>query len=193
MKKILYSLVIAITLLTLSACLPQDYYENSPDLDFEMPETIDELYSYYNEVSRGMTKNEISELFGEGEANTDIDINGRFIKYINDKQTAGVIIEYTSDELIRAKTLFFNSKKVLSEFSPQFDSSLLHKIKDNMPLAEALEILGDNPLEISCEYSLNDPVGVSNIFAWYNKDGRSYHLYSENGVIKNRVLYGSEN
>lgn len=193
MRKFLFMVVITVCILSLSSCLPSDLFETTPEPDpnATMPETIDELYSYYKTVSRGMTKSEVSELFGEGEENTDISIEGRFIKYINDKKSAGVIVEYTSDEVVRAKTLYFNSKETLSKFSPQFDSSVLPNIKEKMQFSKAVEIIGSEPLEINCEYSINDPIGLSNIFAWYNTDGKSYHLHTENGIIKNRVLYGN--
>lgn len=187
MKKLF--LICLVAILVLTSCMPPEN-EYTPDTDYELPETSDELYSYYNKVDRGMTKDEITEIFGEGEENTEID--NRIVKYLNEKRSAGVVIEYTYEGKVRAKTLFFGAKEALSRFSPQFDSDILYKIRENMLLSEAVEILGSSPLEINCEYSLNDPVGISNIFAWYNKDGRSYHLHTENGIIKKRVLYGTD-
>lgn len=189
MKRILSLLMAMLMIGVLCSCFPGDE-EDVINIDPTAipPETVEELYSYYNQVERGMTRAQIEELFGEGEKKIDDDGVETFISYKNEKKSAGVNIIYAYDDTVSAKTLYYNHIKDLIPFATRFDESRISEIKEKMPVSAAVELFGGEGLEIVCEYSVNSPTEYGKVYTWINEDGTSFQLYTNKEIIDQPVL-----
>ena len=157
------------------------------DPNLPAPETLEELYSYYNQVERGMTKAQIEEKFGTGEDSFDEEGAKTFTTYKNEKKSAGVTVIYAFDDSVSAKILYYNNAKDLVKFCTPFDDAKLEKLDQEQLMKTVREILGEG-LELSCEYSANNPSNFSKIYSWFNSDGSNIQFYTDNDVVKQMVL-----
>lgn len=194
MKKITATILAALLLFTVAGCFPDEYkhIKDSADPNKPAPETFEEAYSLYNRVERGMNKTDIEAMFGKGEVSYDDYGDVSHITYFNETKSAGVSVIYEYDDSVKAKTLFFNTKKNLVPFSERFDKNKIPSIKSDMSVAEAKQIMGTSPLEISCTYGEESPLDFKKIYCWYNEDASSFMLHTERDVITNVALYNEE-
>lgn len=191
MKKFTVLFLAFMMLFTMTACFPDDYdhVNDSVDPNKPAPQSYEEAYSLYDKVERGMKKAEVEQLFGKGQISKDAYGEVSHITYFNDTQSAGVSIIYEYDDSVKAKTLFFNTKKNLVPFSGRFDKNKIPSIKSDMSVSEAIRIMGSEPLEISCAYGDDSPLNFKKIYCWYNEDASSFMLHTERDVITNVALY----
>lgn len=189
MKKILMLMVAVCMMLGLCSCLPGDE-EDVINIDPTAipPETEEELYSYYNQVERGMTREDVEALFGEGEAKMSEDGEETYISYKNEKKSAGVNIIYAFDGTVRAKILYYNKAADLVPFCTPYDESKISQLEEKMPVSKATEAFGGEGLEIACEYSVNSPDSYSKILSWFNEDGSNFQIHTNNELIDQVVL-----
>lgn len=194
MKKFLSLILSVILVLSLASCSLFDDGEEVDakiDPDAVAPETIEELYSYYNQIERGTTRAQVEALFGKGEDSFDQDGAKTYTTYKNEKKSAGVSVIYAFDDTVSAKILYYNNAEDLVKFCTPFDDEKLSKLDQDQLMKNAKEFLG-NGIELSCEYSANNPNNFSKIYSWFNADGRSLQLYTDNDIIKQMVLNGEE-
>lgn len=177
-------------LLTLTACLPNDFsdIEDRPDENLPAPATKEELYSLYDAVGRDMTRTQVEEKLGTGEPKHDNFGDVKYITYYNEAKSAGVSVIY-DDGIVKNKMLFFNSKKNLVPFSGRYTDEKIPEIKSDMTVENAIKIMGSTPLELSCTYDDDSPLDMDKIYCWYNEDASSFMLHTENGIIENVALY----
>ncbi|MEG2377343.1 MAG: hypothetical protein RSC43_03190, partial [Clostridia bacterium] len=147
------------------------------------PETREELYSYYNQIKRGMKKEQVEALFGKGTVKQSDDGENMFTLYINEEKSAGVNIIYSFDDIVRTKLLYYNKAGDLTKFSNPFDEKKISEIEEKDQVAKANEVLGGAGLEIAYEFSQNSPTDYSKIIVWYNKNGSSFQLNTNNETI----------
>ena len=194
MKKFLCLILSLVLVLSITSCsLLDDEEEVEVNIDptAVAPETVEELYSYYSQIERGMTKAQVEELFGVGEDSFDQDGAKTFTTYKNEKKSAGVSVIYAFDETVSAKILYYNNAADLVKFCTPFDDEKLSKLDQDQLMKNVKEILGDG-LEVSCEYSANNPADFSKIYSWFNADGKSLQLYTDNDIVKQMVLNDKE-
>lgn len=194
MKKILCLVLSLVLLLSITSCSIFDDGEEvnvNIDPNAASPETRDELYSYYNQVKRGMTKTQVEALFGIGEDSFNEDGEKTYTTYKNEKKSAGVSVIYAFDESVSAKILYYNNAADLVKFCTPFDDEKLSKLDQDQIMKNVKEILGDG-IELSCEYSANNPSNFSKIYSWFNVDGKSLQLYTDNDIVKQMVLNNKE-
>jgi len=194
MKKFLSLILCIVLALSLASCSLLDDGEEvnvSIDPTAVAPETVEELYSYYNRVERGMTRAEVEALFGVGEDSYDQDGAKTYTTYKNEKKSAGVSVIYAFDDSVSAKILYYNNAEDLVKFCTPFDDAKLEKLDQDQLMKNVKEILGDG-VELSCEYSTNNPSNFSKIYSWFNADGKSLQLYTDNDIVKQMVLNDKE-
>ena len=150
------------------------------------PETIEELYSYYNQIERGMTKADVEALFGEGELHYD-DGMPTFTSYKNEKKSAGVNVIYAAGDKVSAKILYYNKAEDLVKFSSSFDPDKISQISEKDPVSKAEELFG-KALEIGYEYDANTLTGYSKILSWFNEDGSNLQIHTDNEIIE-QIIY----
>lgn len=189
MKKFLSLTMAALMIFSLCSCLPGDE-EDVINIDPTAvpPQTREELYSYYNQVERGMTRADVEALFGKGEVKLSEDGEETFTSYKNEKKSAGVNIIYAFDDTVHAKILYYNKAADLVPFCTPFDESKISQLEEKMPVSKATEVFGGEGLEIACEYSANSPTGYSKILSWFNADGSNFQIHTNNELISQRVL-----
>lgn len=189
MKKILVLLLTVVMMFSFSSCFLLDDPEEEIVIDETAtpPETMEELYSYYDKVERGMTKAEIEALFGEGTVKYDSDDAEIFTSYKNEIKSAGVNIIYSYDDTVSAKILYYNKSADLVKFSNEFDEDKIPELSENEPVAKAESIFG-KALEIGCQYNANSPTGYSKILSWFNEDGSNFQIHTNNELIKQMIL-----
>lgn len=195
MKKISMMLTAFVILLLCSACMPwPESTEEVPQVDPNAipPETVEELYSYYNQVDRTMTREQVEALFGPGVERKDEMGEVMYIAYVNEKKSCGVNILYNFEGVVRAKTLYYNQSKDLIPFANGYTEDALSEIKEKDKLSRAEELFGGKGLEIVCEYSQNNPIDESKIYSWYNADGSSVQLHVQSGRITQKVWIVAE-
>ncbi|MBQ7120022.1 MAG: hypothetical protein IJO09_07385 [Oscillospiraceae bacterium] len=194
MKKFTTLFLAFMLLLTITACFPDNYahVNDSVDPNKPAPKTLEEAYSLYNKVDRGMTRDDVEKMFGEGEPSYDEGGEVSHITYFNETQSAGVSIIYEYDNSVKAKTLFFNTKRNLVPFSGRFDKNKIPSIKSDMSVSEASKVMGSVPLELSCAYGEDGPHDFKKIYCWYNEDASSFMLHTERDIIANVALYKEE-
>lgn len=194
MKKFTIMLLSFMLLFSMTACFPDDYdhVNDSVDPNKPAPQSYEEAYSLYDKVQRGMKKADVEQMFGKGKVSKDAYGEISHITYFNETQSAGVSIIYEYDDSVKAKTLFFNTKRNLVPFSGRFDKNKIPSIKSDMSVSEAIRIMGSEPLEISCAYSDDSPLNFKKIYCWYNEDASSFMLHTERDVITNVALYNEE-
>ncbi len=187
MKKTLLALLALLMVFSITACFPDEYegINNTPDKNLPAPETVEELYSVYDQIDYDMSKKNVEELFGKGELSSD----KVSLTYYNETKSAGVTILYSSNDQIQAKTLFYNTKKNLIPFSDGFDHKKVSKIERDSSIASAAEIIGSAPLELSCTYGKNGPDDLKLLYIWLNKDGSSLVLEVSSGKIENIMVH----
>ncbi len=194
MKKILMIILSALLVLSLTSCSLFDdgeVVDTTIDPTAIPPETIEELYSYYNQIKRGTTRQQIEALFGIGEDSFDQDGAKTYTTYKNDKKSAGVSVIYSFDDTVSAKILYYNNASELVKFCKPFTEEDLAKLDQDQLMKNVKEILGEG-IELSCEYSANNPNNFSKIYSWFNADGSSLQLYTDNDIIKQMVLNEKE-
>ncbi|MBE6965774.1 MAG: hypothetical protein IJB42_01715 [Oscillospiraceae bacterium] len=190
MKKFTTILLTLALILTLTACLPNDFADvnDKPNDNLPAPATKEELYSLYDAIERDMTRSEIEAKFGTGEPKTDNYGDVKYINYYNEKKSAGVSVIY-DDGIVETKMLFFNSKKNLVPFSGRYIDEKIPEVKSDMTVENAIKIMGSAPLELSCTYDDDGPLDMDKIYCWYNEDASNFMLHTENGIIENVALY----
>ena len=189
MKKFLLFACAAIMILSLCSCLPGDEVDVIHiDPTAVPPATREELYSYYKQVERGMTRTDVEKLFGKGEEKLSEEGERVYISYKNEKKSAGVNIIYAFDDTVHAKILYYNQASDLVPFCTPFDESKISQLEEKMPVSKATELFGGEGLEIACEYSANSPTGYSKILSWFNADGSNFQIHTNNELISQRVL-----
>ena len=194
MKKFLCLILSVVMVLCVTSCsLLDDGEEVDANIDptAKAPETVEELYSYYSQIKRGMTKIQVEALFGVGEDSFDQDGAKTFTTYKNEEKSAGVSVIYAFDESVSAKILYYNDAADLVKFCTPFDDAKLEKLDQDQLMKNVKEILGDG-IELSCEYSANNPSNFSKIYSWFNADGRNLQLYTDNDIVKQLVLNDKE-
>ncbi|MBR5272227.1 MAG: hypothetical protein IKU25_02385 [Clostridia bacterium] len=190
MKKFLCLILSVILILSMTSCSLFDdgeVVDAKSDPNLPAPETLEELYSYYNQVERGMTRAQIEAKFGVGEDSFDEEGAKTFTTYKNEKKSAGVTVIYSFDDSVSAKILYYNNAKDLVKFCTPFDEAKLEKLEQDQLMKNVREILGDG-LELSCEYSANSLTNFSKIYSWFNEDGSNLQFYTDNDVVKQMVL-----
>lgn len=188
MKKLIP--IFLLILLTLTGCFSTIYddMENTPNPNLPAPESVEELYSLYNEVEQGMSKPELTARWGEP---TPADYKGEimYYKYFNETKSAGVAVYFNNNEKVTGKTLFYNNKANLIPFSGRYNRDNISNLKEDMSVEEAVKEMGSRPLEISCTYGKDGPESSKNIYVWYNEDGSALMINTNNGIIENIVRY----
>ncbi len=185
MKKFLCVIVIACILVLLCSCSGDEVpvYDQTA----VAPETREELYSYYDQIKRNMTREQIEGLFGEGQIKYDEDGIEMYRSYRNEKKSAGVNIIYKPNDTVYGKILYYNKAADLVPFSNEYTEDAIPEIKEGLLLAKAEEVFGES-LEIACTYS-DETVGqTSRINSWFNADGTNFQVHTTDGVITSRVL-----
>ncbi len=190
MKKFLIAAIAIIMLLSLNSCFGLIFNEPEEETIIDEtaipPETVDELYSYYNKIDRSTTKAEIEALFGAGEVKYDEDVE-IFTAYKNEKKSAGVNIIYNYDDTVSAKILYYNKSADLVKFSNEFDEDKISELSEKDPVAKAETLFGKG-LEIGCQYNANSPTGYSKILSWFNEDGSNFQIHTNNELIAQMIL-----
>jgi len=186
MKKFLSFAAIMCMLLCLCACIGGDDVPVYDDTAIP-PETREELYSYYNQVKRNMTRQEIEALFGEGEIKYDEDGIEMYRSYKNEKKSAGVNVIYGMNDKVFSKILYYNRAADLVPFSNEYIESRISEIEEKQPLSKAEAIFGES-LEIACTYDEKSATQTSKIHSWFNADGTNFQLHTTNDIITSRVL-----
>lgn len=191
MKKFLIAVIAIIMLLSLNSCFGFIFNEPEEVVTIDEtaipPETMDELYSYYNKIDRGTTKAEVEALFGKGEVKYEGDDVELFTVYKNEKKSAGVNIIYNYDDTVSAKVLYYNKSADLVKFSNEFDEDKIPELSEKDPVAKAEELFGKG-LEIGCQYNANSPTGYSKILSWFNEDGSNFQIHTNNELIQQMIL-----
>ena len=188
MKKLIPAFLLI--LFTLTGCFSSIYddIENTPDPNLPAPQSVEELYSLYNAVEQGMTKAELTERYGEP---TPAEYKGElmYYKYFNETKSAGVAVYFNDHEKVTGKTLFYNKKASLIPFSGRYVYDKISNLKEEMTIEAAITEMGSNPLEISCTYGTDGPESAKNIYVWYNEDGSTLMLTTDNGIVKSIIRY----
>lgn len=190
MKKFTLLTCLLALLLLCSACMPMpESTEEVPQVDPNAipPETVEELYSYYNRVDRTMTRADVEALFGPGEERKDDTGELMYIAYINEKKSCGVNVIYNYEDTVRAKTLYYNKSEDLIPFANGYTEEALSEIHEKDYLSKAVELFGGEGLEIVCEYSQNNVLDAAKIYSWYNEDGSSVQLHTQGDKISQVV------
>ena len=184
MKKLIP--VFLLIILVLAGC--DDIPIAGPDPNLPAPESYEELYSLYNEVSRGMSKAELDERYGDP---TPKDYKGEimYYTYFNETKSAGVSVYFNDNDRVTGKTLFYNDKNNLVPFSGRYIHDNIANVKEDMTIEAAVTEMGAVPLEISCTYGKDGPESSNNIYFWCNEDGSIFRIDTENGVITNCIRY----
>ncbi len=195
MKKI--SLVLSFVLIALlcASCMPwPESTEEIPQIDPNAlpPETVEELYEYYDQVTRTMTREDVEALFGKGAERKDDLGEVMYTSYINEKKSCGVNVFYNFEGKVRAKTLYYNQSKDLIPFANRYTEDALSQVNEKDKLSKAEELFGGPGLEIVCEYGQNNAVDESKIYSWYNEDGSSVQLHTQNGRITQKIWVVAE-
>ena len=190
MKKFLMIILSALLILSITSCSLFDDGE-VVDTKFDPaatpPESLEELYSYYDQVLRGMTREQVEEKLGPGEDSFDSEGIKTYTTYKHEKKSAGVTVIYSALDTVSAKVLYYNNDKDLVKFCTPFTKEKLEELEQDQLVKNAKEILGDG-LELSCEFSANNVTDFSKIYSWFNEDGTSLQLYTDNDIIKQMVL-----
>ena len=186
MKKIFFIALMLCAMLMLAACSGANDVPVYDDTAVP-PETAEELYSYYSQVHRGMTRAAIEALFGAGEVKCDEDGVEMYHSYRNEKKSAGVNVIYRPDDTVYGKILYYNRAADLVPFSNAYDETRIQEIPDNAPIDRAAEVFGQG-LELAETYGEMSKEQVSNIYSWFNADGTNFQIHATNGVITQRVL-----
>ncbi|MBR3848277.1 MAG: hypothetical protein IKM21_03185 [Oscillospiraceae bacterium] len=188
MKKLIP--IFLLILFTLTGCFSSIYddIENTPDPDLPAPQSVEELYSLYSAVEQGMTKAELTERYGEP---TPADYKGEimYYKYFNETKSAGVAVYFNDNDKVTGKTLFYNNKSNLIPFSGRYSYDKLSNLKEDMTIEAAIAEMGSHPLEVSCTYGTDGPESAKNIYVWYNEDGSTLMINTDNGVIESIIRY----
>lgn len=151
------------------------------------PETREELYSYYDQINRNMTREQVEALFGEGEIKYDEGGIEMYRSYRNEKKSAGVNIIYKANDKVYGKILYYNKAADLVQFSNEYIEERIPEIKEGQLLKKAEEVFGTS-IEIACTYS-DETVGqTSKIHSWFNEDGTNFQVHTTDDVITSRVL-----
>lgn len=189
MRKIIGAALLVTLLAALSGCSIFGEKDVKPtyDPDAVAPETREELYSYYDQIKRNMTQEDVEKLFGKGEEKTDEDGMQIFVRYRNEKKSAGVDILYTELGAVYTKILYYNKAEDLQKFSNQYIEDRISEIEDKDPVTKAEEIFGKG-LEIGCSYSPTSSTSETRMYGWYNQDGTNFQIQATDGIITNRVL-----
>lgn len=195
MKKI--SLILSLFLIALccTSCMPwPESTEEVPQVDPNAipPETVEELYSYYNQVNRTMTRADVEALFGPGEERKDDTGEVMYIAYVNEKKSSGVNVIYNYEDTVRAKTLYYNKSEDLIPFANGYTEEALSEVHEKDKLSKAEELFGGPGLEIVCEYSQNNVLDEAKIYSWYNEDGSSVQLHTQGDKISQVVWIVAE-
>ncbi len=195
MKKI--SLVLSFVLIALlcASCMPMvDSTTEIPKVDPNAvpPETVEELYSYYDRVERTMTREDVEALFGKGVERKDDLGEVMYVAYLSDEKSCGVNVLYNFEGKVRAKTLYYNQSKDLIPFANGYTEEALSQVNEKDKLSKAEELFGGPGLEIVCEYGQNNAVDESKIYSWYNEDGSSVQLHTQNGRITQKIWVVAE-
>ncbi len=189
MKKLIPLMLIIILLLSSCFSTEVEKVEDIPDENLPAPQSIDELYELYGNVSQGMTKEELDSLYGEPTPSYDDFGDIKFYTYFNEIKSSGVSVIFDTNDTVATKILFFNSKTNLIPFSGRYIDEKIPLIKTDMSLEAAASEMGSSPLEISCQYTNEGPDSTKNIFCWYNEDGSNFMVHTETGIISNVILY----
>lgn len=195
MKKI--SLVFSLILIGVlcASCMPWvDSTGDIPKADPNAipPETVEELYSYYDQVDRTMTREDVEALFGKGVERKDDLGEVMYVAYLDDEKSCGVNVLYNFEGKVRAKTLYYNQSKDLIPFANRYTEDALSQVNEKDKISKAEELFGGKGLEIVCEYGQNNAVDESKIYSWYNEDGSSVQLHTQNGRITQKVWVVAE-
>ena len=180
-----------IIMLLLSSCFSTEVekVEDTPNENLPAPQSMDELYELYGNVSQGMTKEELDSLYGEPTPSYDDFGDVKFYTYFNEIKSSGVSVIFDRNDAVATKILFFNTKTNLIPFSGRYIDEKIPLIKTDMPLQTAISEMGSTPLEISCQYTNEGPDSTKNIFCWYNEDGSNFMVHTETGLISSVILY----
>lgn len=185
MKKIFCFALIICALMLLCSCSEDEVPVYDPTA--VAPETREELYSYYDQIKRNMTREQIEGLFGEGEIKYDEDGIEMYRSYRNEKKSAGVNIIYKPNDTVYGKILYYNKSADLVPFSNEYTEDRIPEIEEGQIIAKAEEIFGAS-LEIACTYS-DETVGqTSRIHSWFNSDGTNFQVHTTDDIITSRVL-----
>ena len=185
MKKIFCFALIICALMLLCSCSEDEVPVYDPTA--VAPETREELYSYYDQIKRNMTREQIEGLFGEGEIKYDEDGIEMYRSYRNEKKSAGVNIIYKPNDTVYGKILYYNKSADLVPFSNEYTEDRIPEIEEGQIIAKAEEIFGAS-LEIACTYS-DETVGqTSRIRSWFNSDGTNFQVHTTDDIITSRVL-----
>lgn len=186
MKKKMLLATVLCALFVLCGCMAEDdvpvYDETAVP-----PETREELYSYYNQIERDMTRAQVEELFGKGLIRYDEDGIEMYSIYCNEKKSAGVNIIYRPNDTVYSKILYYNKAADLVPFSNEYIESKIPDIEDGGALAVAEELFGAG-LELVCTYNETNASQDAKIFSWFNADGTNFQIHATNGVVTSRVL-----
>ena len=188
MKKLIPIFLLILFILTGCFSSIYDEIENKPDPNLPAPQSVEELYSLYNEVSQGMEKAELDKIYGEA---TPADYKGEimYYKYFNETKSAGVAVYFNDNNKVTGKTLFYNNKSNLIPFSGRYIYDKISNLKEDMTIEAAITEMGSRPLEISCTYGADGPESSKNIYVWYNEDGSTLMINTNNGVIESIIRY----
>ncbi len=186
MKKKMCFAAIMCMLLILCGCIAED---DVPVYDETAipPETREELYSYYDQIERDMTREQVEALLGEGQVKYDEDGIEMYCTYCNEKKSAGVNVIYRPNNTVYSKILYYNKAANLVPFSNEYIENKIPEIEDGGALADAEELFGSG-LEIVCTYNETNASQDAKIFSWFNADGTNFQIHATNGVVTSRVL-----
>ena len=191
MKKMLLMGTVLALCLGLCGCFPNvDSTNEIPEVDPNAipPQNREELYSYYDQIQRGMTRVDVEKLFGKGAPMKDDLGEEKYTAYRNDKKSSGVNVLYDFEGKVYAKVLYYNKSDDLRPFASHYDAERLSELDKGKPLSLAEKVFGGPGLEIVCQYSANSPTDTSYIHSWLNDDGSNVQLHSQNGVITQVIL-----
>ncbi len=195
MKKFSLLLLASLLMLLCSSCMPwPESTEEVPQVDPNAvpPETVEELYSYYNQVDRTMSRADVEALFGPGVERKDESGEPMYTAYVNDKKSCGVNIIYNFEGKVRAKTLYYNKSEDLIPFANPYIEEKISDIGEGDKFVKAEEVFGAPGLEIVCEYSQNNVKDEATIHSWYNADGSSVQVHAQSGRISQVVWIVAE-
>lgn len=194
MKKISAIFLILAMVLSFASCDllgEEEKIEVTIDPNAVEPQTMEELYSYYDKVKRGMTQDQVEEMFGKGEISYDDEGYPTYTTYTNEQKSAGVSVMYSDTGVVSAKVLYYANSAFLVKFCRPFTKDDLKNLAMDQLVRNAKEFIGEG-IELSCEYSANNPADFSKIYSWFNPDGSNLQLYTDNDIIKQMVLNEKE-
>ena len=192
MKKFICLILSAIMVLSITSCSLLDDGEPpvvNIDPDAVPPGSVEELYSYYDQVQRNMTKKTIDKLLGKGEESRTE--NGLMVKYRNESKSAGVDVVYTDGGVVSSKILYYNKQADVAKFCTPFKKEQINELDTNMLVKNIKEVLGDG-IEVACQYNMNSSGGFSKIYIWFNEDGSSLQVHADDDIAKQFVYNEKE-